>query len=85
MRFWKKSPGHERALSSASTEIGVGVAGWRHGNQWYYVEIQMFLDTSCIVGAGPGLNNPVPNGIQEDYSCLERYLIREADLRTLEF
>jgi uncharacterized protein YkwD len=58
MRFWKKSPGHERALSSASTEIGVGVAGWRHGNQWYYVEVQMFLDTSCFVGAGPGLNNP---------------------------
>jgi uncharacterized protein YkwD len=58
LRFWKKSPGHERALSSASTEIGVGVAGWRHGNQWYYVEVQMFLDTSCFVGAGPGLNNP---------------------------
>ena len=58
MRFWKKSPGHERALRSASTEIGVGVAGWRHGNQWYYVEVQVFLDTSCFVGAGPGLNNP---------------------------
>ena len=58
MQFWKKSPGHERALSSASTEIGVGVAGWRHGNQWYYVEVQMFLDTSCFVGAGPDLNNP---------------------------
>ena len=58
MRFWKKSPGHERALSSASTEIGVGVVGWRHGNQWYYVEVQMFLDTSCFVGAGPGLNDP---------------------------
>jgi uncharacterized protein YkwD len=51
MRFWKYSPGHERALSSASTEIGVGVAGWRHGSQWHYVEVQMFLDTSCFVGA----------------------------------
>ena len=40
---WQR-PGHERALRSASTEIGVGVAGWRHGNQWYYVEVQMFLD-----------------------------------------
>jgi uncharacterized protein YkwD len=60
MRFWKKSPGHERALSSASTEVGVGVAGWRHGNQWYYVEVQMFLDTSCVLGAVPALNNPPP-------------------------
>jgi uncharacterized protein YkwD len=48
MRFWKKSPGHERALRSASTEIGVGVAGWKHGNQWYYQEIQVFIDTSCL-------------------------------------
>jgi uncharacterized protein YkwD len=48
MRFWKKSPGHERALRSRSTEIGVGVAGWRHGNKWYYVEVQMFIDTSCL-------------------------------------
>jgi uncharacterized protein YkwD len=48
MRFWKHSPGHERALRSASTEIGVGVAGWRHGNQWYYQEIQVFIDTSCL-------------------------------------
>ena len=48
MRFWKHSPGHERALRSASTEIGVGMAGWRHGNQWYYQEIQVFIDTSCL-------------------------------------
>ena len=48
MRFWKTSPGHERALRSASTEIGVGVAGWKHGDRWYYQEIQMFLDTSCL-------------------------------------
>jgi uncharacterized protein YkwD len=48
MRFWKKSPGHERALRSRSNEIGVGVAGWRHGNQWYYQEIQVFIDTSCL-------------------------------------
>jgi uncharacterized protein YkwD len=48
MRFWKKSPGHERALRSRSTEIGVGVAGWKHGSQWYYQEIQVFIDTSCL-------------------------------------
>ena len=53
MRFWKKSPGHERALRSASTQIGVGVAGWKHGNQWYYQAVQMFIDTSCIKGAKP--------------------------------
>ncbi len=53
MRFWKHSPGHERALRSASTEIGVGVAGWKHGNQWYYQEIQVFIDTSCLKGAKP--------------------------------
>ena len=46
MTFWKHSPGHERALRSASTEIGVG--GWRHGDQWYYQEIQVFIDTSCL-------------------------------------
>ena len=51
MRFWKHSPGHERALRSASTEIGVGIAGWRHGDQWYYQEIQVFIDTSCLKGA----------------------------------
>ncbi len=48
MLFWKHSPGHERALRSPSTEIGVGMAGWRHGNQWYYQEIQVFIDTSCL-------------------------------------
>ena len=48
MRFWKRSPGHERALRSASTEIGVGVAGAKHGNQWYYVSVQLFFDTSCF-------------------------------------
>ncbi|HEX2380708.1 MAG TPA: CAP domain-containing protein [Methyloceanibacter sp.] len=48
MRFWKKSPGHERALRSRSNEIGVGVAGFRHGNQWWYQEIQVFVDTSCL-------------------------------------
>jgi uncharacterized protein YkwD len=50
MRFWKKSPGHERALRSRSNAIGVGVAGWRHGDQWYYQEIQVFIDTSCPKG-----------------------------------
>jgi len=34
MRFWKTSPEHERALQSPSTEIGVGVASWKYGNQW---------------------------------------------------
>jgi uncharacterized protein YkwD len=48
MTFWKHSPGHERALRSNSTEIGVGMAGWRHGAQWYYQEIQVFIDTSCL-------------------------------------
>jgi len=51
MGFWKKSPGHERALRSASTDIGVGVAGWKHGDQWYYQEIQMFIDNSCLKAA----------------------------------
>jgi len=58
MAFWKHSPGHERALRSASTEIGVGMAGWRHGDQWYYQEIQVFIDTSCLkrvrIAAGEG-------------------------------
>lgn len=57
MRFWKGSPGHERALRSASTEIGVGVAGAKHGNRWYYVSVQMFFDTSCF-RAPPG--KPLP-------------------------
>src|SRR6266508_741722 len=56
MRFWKKSPGHERALRSRSTEIGVGVAGWKHGNQWYYQEIQVFIDTSCLKGTKTASN-----------------------------
>jgi len=48
MRFWTRSPGHERALRSASTDIGVGVAGAKHGSQWHYVSVQMFFDTSCF-------------------------------------
>jgi uncharacterized protein YkwD len=61
MRFWKNSPGHERALRSRSTEIGVGVAGWKHGNRWYYVEVQMFIDTSCRGGAKPAPgDDPLP-------------------------
>ena len=62
MRFWKKSPVHERALRSASTEIGVGVAGWKHGNQWYYQAVQMFIDTSCIKGAkaSPSVDDQLP-------------------------
>jgi uncharacterized protein YkwD len=66
MTFWKHSPGHERALRSNSTEIGVGMAGWRHGNQWYYQEIQVFIDTSCLKPIQTALNDvgnqtpPVP-------------------------
>jgi uncharacterized protein YkwD len=56
MTFWKRSPGHERALRSNSTEIGVGMAGWRHGNQWYYQEIQVFIDTSCLKPTQTALN-----------------------------
>jgi uncharacterized protein YkwD len=48
MRFWKHSPGHERALRSASTEIGVGVAGWQREGRWVYVSVQVFIDTSCL-------------------------------------
>jgi uncharacterized protein YkwD len=66
MRFWKKSPGHERALRSASTEIGVGVAGWRHGNQWHYQEIQVFIDTSCLkdtkAASSVSVNEQKPSG-----------------------
>ncbi len=62
MSFWKHSPGHERALRSASTEIGVGVAGWRHGNQWYYQEIQVFIDTSCLKGTETASNE----GVEEE-------------------
>jgi uncharacterized protein YkwD len=57
MTFWKHSPGHERALRSNSTEIGVGMAGWRHGNQWYYQEIQVFIDTSCLKTMQTALND----------------------------
>lgn len=62
MRFWKKSPGHERALRSRSSEIGVGIAGWKHGNQWYYQAVQMFIDTSCLKGAkpSPSVEDPLP-------------------------
>jgi hypothetical protein len=56
MRFWKKSPGHERALRSRSNEIGVGVAGFKHGNQWWYQEIQVFIDTSCLKGTQTAAN-----------------------------
>lgn len=58
MEFWKHSPGHERALRSASTEIGVGVAGWKHANQWYYVAVQMFFDTSCLRAATAAKPHP---------------------------
>ena len=61
MSFWKHSPGHERALRSASTEIGVGVAGWRHGNRWYYQEIQVFIDTSCLKAVQTASNDTAEN------------------------
>ena len=50
MAFWKRSPGHERALSSASTDIGVAAAGWKHGGRWIYTEVQLFIDTTCRGG-----------------------------------
>ena len=61
MRFWKKSPGHERALRSASTDIGVGIAGWKHGDRWYYQEVQMFIDNSCLKGADVTIGLPDRN------------------------
>lgn len=67
MRFWKKSPGHERALRSSSTEIGVGVAGWKHGDRWYYQEVQLFIDTSClkvVKPAPPPLPDRNPERVQ---------------------
>jgi len=59
MTFWEHSPGHERALRSNSTEIGVGMAGWRHGDQWYYQEIQVFIDTSCLKSVQTALNDVI--------------------------
>ena len=47
MAYWKKSPGHEKGLRSPATEIGVGLAGWKHGDRWTYTTIQMFVDPSC--------------------------------------
>ena len=66
MKFWKHSPGHERALRSASTEIGVGVAGWRRDNRWIYVSVQMFIDTSCRPAAArlPSLPDRNPARIE---------------------
>ena len=65
MRFWKRSPGHERALRSASTEIGVGVAGWKRDNRWVYVAVQVFIDTSCLSRAAhPPLPDRNPTRIE---------------------
>ena len=65
MRFWKRSPGHERALRSASTEIGVGVAGWKRDNRWVYVAVQVFIDTSCLPRAAhPPLPDRNPERIE---------------------
>jgi uncharacterized protein YkwD len=50
MAFWKRSPGHDRALRSASTDIGVGAIGWKHGNRWIYTEVQLFIDATCRGG-----------------------------------
>lgn len=48
MAFWRNSPGHERSLRSPSSEIGVGVVGWKRGRHWVYVGVQLFLDRSCL-------------------------------------
>lgn len=50
MAFWKRSPGHDRALRSKSTDIGVGAVGWKHGGRWIYTEVQLFIDTTCRGG-----------------------------------
>ena len=66
MRFWEHSPGHERALRSASTEIGVGVAGWQRDGRWVYVAVQVFIDTSCLSGVAstPSLPDRNPARIE---------------------
>ncbi len=48
MAFWRTSPGHERSLRSPSSEIGIGVVGWKRGRHWVYVGVQLFLDRSCL-------------------------------------
>jgi uncharacterized protein YkwD len=47
MTFWKTSPGHEANLRSPSDQIGIGVAGWKDGDKWHYVEVQVFIKTKC--------------------------------------
>lgn len=66
MRFWKHSPGHERALRSVSNEIGVGVAGWKRDGRWVYVTVQVFIDTSCLpdVASAPPLPDRNPARIE---------------------
>jgi uncharacterized protein YkwD len=73
MNFWKNSPGHDRALRSRSTDIGVGAVGWKHGGRWIYTEVQLFIDTTCrggqvtpeaaSVAQGPGLPDRNPQRV----------------------
>ena len=48
MEFWKTSPEHRANLLSASTGMGIGAHGWKHGDRWYYKEVVVFVDTSCL-------------------------------------
>jgi uncharacterized protein YkwD len=48
MHFWRHSPGHARSMRSNSSEIGIGVIGWKHQRRWIYTEVQIFMDRSCL-------------------------------------
>lgn len=48
MEFWKNSPGHRANMLSNSTHMGTGIHGWRFGNRWYYKEVMVFVDRSCL-------------------------------------
>jgi uncharacterized protein YkwD len=48
MDFWIHSPGHRANMLSKSTRMGIGVAGAQFGDKWYYKQVVVFLDTSCL-------------------------------------
>jgi uncharacterized protein YkwD len=45
MNFWKNSPGHEENLRRQVNGIGLGIHGWKHGNEYWYKLVQVF--TQC--------------------------------------